>query len=186
MIDEILKTEELCNILRGVCEDNNIGTLICEELLIDDGIDDERVAILKVDKYYNTRDFAIPPKSIDCLIVLKHFNSDFSLYLIELKNVKNLGGSIKASDIKSKFKTTIDQFMSIDFQDIFLSKQYNILRLNLFLVTDPFKKANLTDEQYQKKIKSTVLDKMQSIKPFKFRQQIAQIVHKRPPVTVCL
>ncbi len=89
-------------------------------------------------------------------------------------------------EIKEKFKTAVHKFMSDDFDQIFLSDRYNILKLKAWLVTDPFKAFGLTDEQYRKKIKGTALDFYSTFRPLKFRNLIAQIEPVPPPVVVCI
>lgn len=185
MINAIQENIHLFRISRGTCEENEMGVSICEALLKDGEIDDDKVAILKVDEYYNTRDFAIPPKSIDCLIVLKRADSAFCLYLIELKNVSKVK-SLRPSAIVAKFKTAVDRFMGRDSGDIFLSGQFEIEKLRLMLVADPFNAGRMTEEEYRRRIKGTVLDAYQSMKPFKFRGHIRQIEHRPPPLTACI
>ncbi|NCU32066.1 MAG: hypothetical protein EOM23_03835 [Candidatus Moranbacteria bacterium] len=170
MINAICGNPDLFNILRGTCEEEGVKVAVCPELLIDGEADDSQILILKIDRYYNTQNFAKPPKSIDCLIVIDNKGNRFSLDLLELKSTKYLK-RIKFRDIHTKFKTTIENFMKIDFKTIFLSEKYKVIDIELHLVAG----HNFSQEQFRRKIKAPLLDAAQSFKPFEFRGHIKQI-----------
>ncbi len=180
MIDAICENSDLFNILRGTCEEEGVKVTVCPELLIDGETDDSKILILKIDSYYNTQNFAKPPKSIDCLIVIDNKKNRFSLDLVELKSTKYLK-RIKFRDIHTKFKTTIENFMKDDFKSIFLSEKYNVIDIELHPVAD----HHFSPDQFRKKIKGPFLDAVQSFKPFEFRGHIKQIRPKFSPVMVC-
>ena len=61
----------------------------------------------------------------------------YNLYILEMKNVKEP----KFLDIKAiqdKFSTTINDFLSIRFKDIFLSDKYKYKDICLYLVSDAY------------------------------------------------
>ena len=120
MIESIFETPDLFAIVRACCEENDVSISFCEELFVDNEVDDNRVAILKIDSYYNTKNFAKPPPSIDCLIVINESDDKYALYLIELKGIKKAANFDK-KNIVTKFKTTIDDFLSKEFSNIFLN-----------------------------------------------------------------
>ena len=164
--------------------ENQAEVEICPELLVGDDLNDLLIKILKVDDYYNTRDFGMPPKAIDCLIVVKCTSGSFELTLIELRDVKATQG-VKPRDILEKFRSTFERFLAEDFLDVFGNLDYEISQIRAWLVSDPFRA--LSDEEYRRKVRGTVLDTFQSEKPFEFRQHRVTITPLRlcPKPKVC-
>lgn len=157
---------------------------ICEELLMGGDLDDEKIKILKVDQYYSSRNFPIPPKSIDCLIVIKCKSGTYDLTLAELRDVGSTKG-VRIADITSKFETTFSQFMQEDFPEIFSNPSYSITSIRAWLVTDPFNASHLSEEAYRKKIRGTVLDFFQSARPFRIGNHSVLIQPIRPNPIIC-
>jgi hypothetical protein len=146
--------------------------------------------IVKVDDYYNSnlKPPNIPP-SADFLISVDCTKSRYVLYIIEFKNIS----SPKRFDIKNiyeKFKTTIYDFMSNRFADIYTNKNYEIIDLLIYFIADPYrlKKAGVSSyPQYKAnklargKTDSTRIDNLLSQKPFKFREKYYLIKYDLPP-----
>ena len=185
MFEQIDQHPDLYGILRGACEENKLCIAFCHLLKCDGEIDDNKIRILKIDSYYNSSRMHNPPPSIDCLIIISLGNNKFDFYLVELRDVA-MTQLVRPDDIVPKFKTTVERFLHKDFSEIFLSSEIAINRFKLWLVTDPFHAASLTEEQYKKKIQGTVLEKFQTMKPLKFRDKIAMIEPKRPTPEICL
>lgn len=184
MINRILETEELFQITRSTCEENGICVNICDNLMIDDQLDSSKIIILKIDKYYNSSLMHNPPPSVDCLVIIKYGENEFGLTLVELKNVSN-ARDIRPNTIRPKFVTVLDDFLTIRFSSIFSEHAYNLSYLKLWLVTNPYKWPVMTNEQYEKKLKGTVLELYLSQKPLRFRNKVSMIEHKPPFVEIC-
>ncbi len=137
MLDRIITHPELFGILRPTCEENDISVQVCEELLDNGELREDLIRILKVDKYYNSSRMHNPPPSLDCLIVIKTGDFEFGLTLIELKNVSS-AKDLQPRKIRPKFDTTINDFLSKKFADIFMDSQFHISYFRLWLVTNPY------------------------------------------------
>ncbi len=184
MLEAIERNPELFAISVRSCEENNVGVDVCEALLSGTDLNDAIIKILKVDAYYSSLNFATPPKSIDCLIVVKCDSGGYELTLAELRDVKSTRG-IKPSDILDKFKTTFVEFMTQDFADIFSNPTYQIVSVRAWLVSDPFNAPHLSDDVYRRKLRGTVLDRFQAEKPFQIHQHVVLIRPMRPNPAVC-
>ena len=185
MFEQIRQHPDLYGIERGSCEENSLCIAFCDLLKNGVEVDDKKVIILKIDSYYSSSRMHDPPRSIDCLIIVSLGENRFDFYLIELRDVATTK-QVHPDEIAPKFRTVVEKFLHEDFSEIFLSSEYSINRFKLWLVTDPFHAASLTEEQYKKKIQGTVLEKFQTMKPSKFRDKIAMIEHKRPVPEICL
>ena len=160
--------------------------MVFVQLSLDNGaLREDIIKILKVDKYYCSSRIHNPPRSIDCLIIIKTGENQFGLTLIELKNVSN-ARDLQPKDIRPKFDTTINDFLSLRFSEIFLNNHYQISYFRLWLVTDPYHWPPMSIEQYKKKLKGTVLELYLSDKPYQFGNKVALIEHKPPNTEVCL
>jgi hypothetical protein len=184
MLKAIEDNPDLCQISGESCHENNVGVDICDDLLAAGLLDHAAIKILKVDRYYSSRNFAMPPKSIDCLIVVKCESGTYELTLVELRDVSSTKG-IKPRDILDKFRTIFVRFMTEDFQEIFSSPDYEIAAVRAWLVSDPFNAAQLPDDIYHRKLRGTVLDRFQSEKPFLIGKHAVFIQPQRPNPTVC-
>lgn len=185
MIDLIMCHPELSGILRRSCDENNICIEICDELLVGDDLNDDLIQILKVDEYYSSKNMHNPPPSIDCLIILKTGENEFGFILVELRNVKGTA-LIKPKEIIGKYKTTVERFMLDEFSSIFCDDMFTVSFFKLWLVTNPFKIPNLSDEQYERKIKGTVLEQYNSVKPLRFKNKVAIIEPMAPWTEICI
>jgi hypothetical protein len=184
MFIQIDNNLDLFGILRGCCEENSICVGFCDELQADGEINEEKVKILKIDAYYSSMRMHNPPPSIDCLIIVKDGSDLYKIYLVELRDVNGMG-LIRPDDIVRKFSTVTNRFLSQDFASIFMDERFNIREFKMWLITDPFKPLNLTEEQFRKKVKGTVLEKYQTMKPLRFRDKVAQIEVKKPGEKIC-
>ncbi|VVQ13938.1 hypothetical protein PS925_03838 [Pseudomonas fluorescens] len=176
MINQIANDEKCFQICAGTLEEEGIkiafGTSITDA---DGNINEEKVAILKPDHFYNTRDFATPPKSVDGVVVIDH-NSDIHLYVAELKSSCRLQNICK-KDIQEKFSTIFENFFSADFKHIFLDIDYSLKAMSLWLICDPTNIRSSLDNptQLAKKMKAAstlrgmLADYAASLKPYTFK-----------------
>nr|VFK40471.1 MAG: hypothetical protein BECKTC1821E_GA0114239_100762 [Candidatus Kentron sp. TC] len=188
MFDEIINCPELSGLLRQTCEENDVCVTVCDELIGDDGLlRHDLINILKVDKYYSSSKMHNPPASIDCLIIIKTGDREFGLTLVELKGVSDARGLIPRK-IKPKFDTTVCEFLSGRFTDIFERSDFTISYFHLWLVTDPYKWLSMSEGEYRKKVKGTVLEMYllggRSLQ-YQFRGRVATIKHMLPGQQVC-
>ena len=168
MINQIKYTNSLKNCIADRCEENEIFVSMADD------IPQINYLVLKVDNYYNSLNLDKTPPSVDCLVTLKCRDSDFVVYLIELKNIKSPGG-FKVENIYNKFKTTIDNFMGSRFRNIFHNDRYTIKYLQLYFVTAAYRES---EKLWRKE--GTKIDVLRSLKPFKFKGKRYQIKHKLP------
>lgn len=167
MIDKIRQDQRLFAIIRNSCEEHGVKADLCDELLIQDEVNDDLVIILKIDAYYNTIDFAVPPPAPDCLIIFKNNRNEYFFYIIELKS-SSRPCYIDIKQVVKKFETAINTFMSDDFSDIFLDNNYKLIKINAWLLTNCFNHPQITEDIFRKKIKGSLLDYLSTVKPFKF------------------
>ncbi len=185
MLDQIINHEILFPLRRCGCEENGICISFCNELMVGSQINDEIVLILKIDDYYSSSRMHNPPQSIDCLIIVKTNESEYGFALVELRDVKG-SKLIKPTEIEGKFKTVVNRFLQEEFSSIFLQETYSLSWLKLWLVTNPYRWPPMSNDEYRRKIKGTVLDAYQSIKPFRFKNKVAMITPMPPDATLCL
>lgn len=183
MFEEILNDPDLFSLYREICEENDICITFSEKLVEDNYL------ILQLDAYYHSSRMHNPPPSIDCLIIVKcDTNACYNLYLVELKDIKSPKG-FQIENIKQKFRTVIDDFLSLRFAYIFLNPDYCINEFKLYFVSDAcrLKQLNMTEEQYRKKLLTTKYKVFSMLKPFSFRNKKALIepLLPNPLITNC-
>lgn len=174
MLDTIIQHDLLGPLLRQCCEENMASVIIDESLCAHGVLNSERIVILKIDAFYNTKDFAMPPKSIDCLIIVKCKDGSYSFYLVELKDVGTTS-AIKPRDVVPKFETVLYDFFQTKFSEVFMNPDFILNKIKMWLVTDALRTRNLSDEQYRAKVKGTVLEQYNLIKPFRFRGHVTTL-----------
>jgi len=179
MFDEIKNNNKLSKIIKNFCEDNNFEICISDDL----EKNDENLLILKIDDYYSSKNFKKPPKSIDCLILVKCKNQSFNMFLIELRNIKKSKG-FNTKEIYEKFKNTFEFFLKDEFSDIFFKYSYS--NIKCYFVSDPYgykkRDVNLTKENFLKKqhCKNLNYDWLINFKPFKFKNRLYSISIEMP------
>lgn len=184
MIAQIKNEAALKPFLADKCEDNGVCAII------EDGIREDDIAIVKVDDYYNaTEKYPDIPPSADFLVSVDCAGSCYALYVVEFKNIKSPKG-FSVKNIYEKFRTTVEDFMSSRFAHIYCNKGYRIKDLIIYFVADPYrlKKAGLSSYSEYKagkvargKTDSTKIDNLLSQKPLKFRGKLYLIKHDPPP-----
>jgi hypothetical protein len=172
MIEEIISDSILKKYIGSECKENNISVTIDKNIIPKD------ITFIKVDEYYNKEVYPIPP-AIDSLIPVRESKNSYSLYLIELKNIKSLDG-FERKQVYDKFKTTINDFMSIRYNYIFLNDKYSIKKIRLYFVSDPLKLKGKEDKEIKKKIEGTKLEFHLNLPLFKFKNKICKIEYRVP------
>lgn len=184
MFDAIESDPDLFAVCGQSCEENGVKVELCDALLEDGAVNDGLAKIIKVDLYYANLHAKVIPKSIDCLIVVGCTDGSYNLTLAELRNVSGLKGQ-RSSVFLEKFRNTFSDFMQTRFPNLFASDAYKISSINAWLVIDPFRSSNLTDEEYNRKLRGTMLELFQFQKPFKVGKHTVLIRPKRPNPVVC-
>ncbi|MGB1243284.1 MAG: hypothetical protein ACPG49_12225 [Chitinophagales bacterium] len=135
MLIENLKNEELLkDFIKESCEDEGI----C--IAIEEGVEKVDLLVIKPDEYYNSLKIEKRPASVDCMVIQRCKENHFHIYLIELKNVKNLRGVKKEKDnLREKFETCLMDFIRGRFREHFVKEEFEItfkLRLVAGKITD--------------------------------------------------
>lgn len=185
MIRQIKECKELIPFLKNSIEDEGL------KVGIDQNLNSEQFAIIKVDDYYNGLHLAFPPKSIDFIVAVDCACNWYVLYLLELKNV-NSPRKLDIKDIQEKFETTITDFLSQRFEKIFLADQYKYKDIKLYLVSDAYgltgkyrtyadyKKIQNKKQRIQGR-DSLRVDLNLASKLFKFKGRVVRINYDIPP-----
>jgi hypothetical protein len=177
MIVQINGDLALVRFFSGKVEENGVNVILDPSFYLPDGsLDTDKIANVAVDSYYNSLKIGDTPPSIDNLIVIGRGNGFFSLYLIELKSVKRMK-YLNSNSIKKKFDTSINDFMSTRFQNIFLKSGTRLSDLNLWLICNKFDYmgTEISRDDYEKRIKNTIVEKLLLIQPFRFGGKLAAI-----------
>lgn len=187
MINAILSNENLKIILSDEVRENSVFVSLDSDFYFDDGkLNYEKIVNLSVDTYYNSLGLSETPPSIDNLLVIDRGDNKYSLYLIELKDVKKLR-RISNENIRAKFDTSINDFMMVRFYDEFNIEGSKVTDLNLWLVCNRFKfiEENISDEDYEKRIRCSVIERLMMIPPFRYRGKIGIINFMYKGAEVC-
>lgn len=178
MIQDILKNEELMSFIKNDISENNVSVEIDKEFYEnDDTLDVKKIVNIAVDNYYNSLGLTYTPPSIDNLVVINRGSDKYSVYLVELKDVAKLN-RLCPKNIKEKFITVIDDFMAIKFKNEFVETECKVTDLNLWLVCNrfAFMRHSISEEDYEKRIKNSLIEKLLLIQPIVFRGKMAIIM----------
>lgn len=182
MIHQIKMNSKLHPYICDEIEDSGI------KVEIDENLYNDKYAIVKVDDYYNNQHMAIIPKSIDFLVAVDCECNSYTLYLLELKNVKS-PKFLVIKDIHEKFQNTIDDFMTFRFGEIFLNDKYKYNDIKLYLVSDAYNMKGKYENYEKNKIFKEKINNKDSLKIefslggklFKFRNRILKINYDISP-----
>lgn len=177
MIEAIYSNDDLRAICKNEVKENNACVNLDSSFYLDNGsLNYEQIINLAVDEYYNGIGLGNTPPSIDNLLVINRGDKKFAIYLIELKDVKKLSRLCNIN-IRSKFNTTIDDFMLERFKYEFDRDDVKITDLNLWLVCNRFSFMNksISDEDYEKRIKNTIIEKLMMIPPFRYKGRVGML-----------
>ncbi|MBF0612544.1 MAG: hypothetical protein HQL55_15585 [Magnetococcales bacterium] len=136
---------------RQACEENGVRVEVCEQLLIDGMLDHEHVRIFKPDAWFSTKHMAKPPKSVDCMVIVKNNSNEAIIWFIENKDIKSLD-SIKFDDVIEKFRETSRWAESV--LNEFLT-EIHLKEVRAYFVTTLYK--HLPEEKWNKRIKDSSL-----------------------------
>lgn len=187
MIKSILANNILVNHFKHEIKENGVSVKIDKEFYLDDSkLNLECLVNISIDEFYNSQRMRQTPPSIDNLLVIDRGNKRFSLYLIELKDVSTLD-YLSFENIRGKFETTINDFMANRFKNEFYISDTKISDFNIWLVCNQFEflGKKMTDEDYEKRVKNTIIEKLLLIPPFKFRGKLAMLQAMHDNIVIC-
>ncbi len=171
MLIDLLKNDAVISqYLCKECSENDVS------IEIDKDIESEDVLIIKIDNYYNKLVHK-PPPSPDCLIIQKCSKNNFIIYIVELKNIES-PKFFKIENIKQKFITCLDDFMSIRFAKYFHDEEPNYLNIHLIFISDPYDFKNIPVKQ--EKMSGYKLDALLAQRIPKYFNKYLYINHKIP------
>jgi len=107
------------------CEDEGMS------VDMDASISADAYLIIKVDNFYNSLHAKDTPAAPDCLILQKCAGGGYGVTLVELKNIKS-SQNFEIENIIEKFRTCLEDFMSVKFGEYFFQDYQRIL---LYFVT---------------------------------------------------
>ena len=125
LLEEIKEDKVLFPFLAKQCEENNV------RLVVDKKISGKRHIVIKVDDYYNSFKIKNRPKSPDCLILHKCYDTGYGIAIVELKKRRRLSDLPPIDDIIQKFKTCLNDFMLNKFK-IYFDRKFE--RIELYYV----------------------------------------------------
>ena len=180
MLQTIQKEGKLKKYLYHEIEDAGISVSVDARLS-----EDEYIGI-KIDDYYMGLRQKITPKAVDFIVTVDCECDWYTLYILEFKNVSR---PPTTREIHEKFDTAINDFMSNEFKEIFLSDKVKYREIFLYLVTTAYQKAVEMGsfDQYRKlrnKMKqrdSLWVDDALSGRLYRFRGKVYRIQREVPP-----
>lgn len=168
MLTALRNDERLVPFLKDKCEES--GGYRDTLIEIDQSVKNH-ITVVKVEEYY-IQNAKRGIKQIDCLTV-SSLNDETNLYLIEIKEPKNIARfkNIKSKEIRQKFTDTIGDFMTERFGGIFLNEDHKISDFKTYFVSSLFENKRLKEIEYE----SSLLNK-----PLSFRGFVSVIEKKHP------
>lgn len=175
MLQKIKNNSELRPYLHTRLEDAGLEVKVAES------VREDEYAAIKVDDYYaGLRLGKQTPKSVDFIAVVDNGNAWYNLYVLEFKNCKRPRG-LRFGDIREKFETALNNFLSHRFSEIFLSETYHYSDICIALVSDAYLRSKgYPFEEYRTHLQDTGKDSL-SIenqllqKPILFQNRLYQI-----------
>lgn len=186
IIESLSNKAELVPHFKNDIIENNAKVDIDNSFYNNGALDSQKILNISVDKFYNSLGLSSTPCSIDNLVLVKRGHNRYSLYLIELKDVDKLK-RLNRDQIKNKFDTTLHDFMLTKYQDDFGCEDLKITDLNLWLVCNRFNFMNteISQEDYQNKIKNSFLETLMLLKPYKYKGKVSRIEPLYPGAEIC-
>lgn len=156
------------------CSENGISANI------DETIHPDNILIIKVDRFYNS-EVQNPAPSPDCLVILKCSESTYRIFIIELKDIGR-PERFTVENVKQKFITCLDDFMSARFGEYFHDGQFNYDEIKLLFITDPYNFKGNPEKQLR--MRGHKLDALIAQRIPKFFNKHLYIEYKLPNPTI--
>ena len=177
MINGIHSEPLLRTLHRDTIEENGVNVILDEDFYDENGkLNQEIIANISVDTFYNSLGLGVTPPSPDNLVVIKRGEKKYCIYIVELKSVSKTR-SLNAENIKKKFDTAVNDFMNERFSDIFNKADTKLTDITLWLVCNRFEYigSEITEEDYLRRIRGSVMESLLLAKPMVFRNKIAKL-----------
>jgi hypothetical protein len=181
LFDRIDAHPKLAQISRLTCEENSAAVAFCNGLLPNDD-NNRKYRILKLDAYYNTIDFATPPPSVDCLIIIER-DGGFEIVIVELKDLSRPKQLKPLAQLERKFASVV-AFISEEFREIFISGDVRFTRLQAWVVLAGFSETGEPAE-FERRLRGTVVDRLSAFRPLELQGLIAAVEPKLTQALVC-
>ena len=163
--------------LKDACAEHGMAATVSSAIAPDD------IVIISPDGYFNS---AIghaqhaeldgqPPKSPDCLVVVRCHDGTFSIFVIELRDILNQRG-FRIEDIRAKFNTCLHDFMEGVLGTHFNNTDYRLNKVRLLFVSDPYGGREHQKQRVQYS-KGPKLDLLLTLPPFRFDGRPLGIQH---------
>lgn len=151
-------------------------------IIVDSQIPNDFYTAINIDEYYHKNSNPTPAIA-DLLFVLKlnTGSSKYNIYIIEMKNICS-PRYFKVSNIYEKFKTAVDDFMKIRFNNIFTNADHDYENIKLYFISDAYKllKKGFSEKQIQSFLNETKISTLQSLPPLQFQNHVLHIEYKLP------
>lgn len=163
--------------LKTACAERGMAASISPTIATDD------IVIISPDSYYNSaighRDHAEadgnPPKSPDCLVVVRCADGTFSIFVVELRNIVNQRG-FTVEEIRTKFNTCLHDFMEGVLGRHFNNADYQLNKVRLLFVSDPYGDREPQNQRAQLS-RGPKMDLLLTLPPFRFDNRRLGIEH---------
>jgi hypothetical protein len=175
MIDEIRSDANLRDFICTDCEENGVS------ITVHPSVDPKDYVIIKADAYLQHEFNPEAPAGPDCLIVQKCSDSTFRIFIVELKNIKDLG-SYSLTEIRQKFQNCFDIIMSDKKRSVFYNTQFEITSIYLIFISNA--REHLRREPDDKKQKNTRLDSLLALRPCRFAGKYYSLMFRPPNPTI--
>jgi hypothetical protein len=174
LIDKILLDVKLQKYICGECDENGVG------ITIHPSVDRKELVIIKADAYLKY-ELHPNPAGPDCLIIQHCADDSYRIFLIELKNIADLG-LYSLTHIRDKFQNCFDIIMSDKHRELFYNLNYRFKSILLIFISNP--KEQLRREGIDKKQKNTRLDSLLALRPCQFANKHYPISYLEPYPTI--
>lgn len=160
--------------LKVACIERGMAATISPTIAPDD------IVIISPDAYYNSavgharhaKADGNPPKSPDCLVVVRCHDGTFSTFIVEPRDISNQRG-FTVAEIQAKFNTCLHDFMEGVLGGHFNQPDYALNKVRLLFVSDPYG-GQTQRKQYER---SPKLDLLLTLPPFRFDGRRLGIEH---------
>ena len=151
--------------LKAACAEHRAGAGLSPALR------PEQVVIISPDDYYNARvPYPDTPKSPDCLVVVQCTDGTYTVYVVELKDVRH-PRSLVLKDIRQKFETCLGDFMSNVLRAHFFRTDIVLRGVRLLLVANPYENVQGRDPRLDKNSRFDALLALTAGHPLRFAGQ---------------
>ena len=166
--------------LKTTCAERGMAATVSPVIAPDD------IVIISPDGYYNSAAGPLnPPKSPDCLVVVRCHNGEFRVFVVELRDISSARG-FTLDGIRDKFLTCLTDFMQGVLGAHFNREDIVLQRPRLLFVADPYGQRQDPDRN-RRFNRSTRMDALLTVPPLRFDGRLLGIEphHENPLINPC-